>query len=85
MWQIFAAVGTTDPRFNTVVGLYFRIGQKLKAYARQDLPPARVHPIPITILHCLSKNAQGGSSRQQAIADLVWITFFFPLKPGEYC
>ena len=29
--------------------------------------------------------AQGGSPRDQAIADVAWITFFFFLWPREYC
>ena len=34
MGKIFAAVGTTDPKLNTVGGLDFRLGRQLKAYAR---------------------------------------------------
>ena len=29
--------------------------------------------------------AKSGSPRDQAIADLAWIAFFFLLRPGEYC
>ena len=82
--KIFAAVGTTKPRLNTVGSLDFSLLLKLKAYARQDPPPIRVQPIPIEIFHCLNLTAQGGFSRQHSIKDLVWIAFFFLLLPGEH-
>ena len=83
MGKMFAAVGTPDPRLNSTEILEFRMGIQLVAYARQDTPPSRLHPIPITILHCLNTTAQGGTPRQQAITELTWITFFFFLRLGD--
>ena len=40
---------------------------------------------PIYILHCLDTTAQTGTSRQQAIKDLSWISFLFLLRPVKYC
>ena len=82
--NFFVAVGTKDPRYNTMDGINFRLGRQLAAYAHEDPAPSRVRPIPISILHCLGATAQGGTSRQQAVADLAWIAFFFLLRPGEY-
>ena len=45
--QIFAAVGTTDPRINTVGSLDFSLGRQLKYYARQDPPPLEYAPSPL--------------------------------------
>ena len=51
MGKIFLAVGTTDPRLKTILGLDFRLGQQLKAYVSQDPPPTQVHPVPISIYY----------------------------------
>ena len=65
--------------------LSFRLGRKLAAYKREYPPPTRVRPLPISVLHTLETAAQGGTNRQQAIANPTWITFFSLLRLGEYC
>ena len=45
--KIFAAVGTTKPRLNTVGSLDFSLLLKLKAYAKQDPPPFESNPYPL--------------------------------------
>ena len=85
MGQILPAVGAPDPRFNQVGSIDFRLGRKLVAYKIEDPPPSRVHPLPISVLHTLNATSQGGTKRQQAIANLSWIALFFLLVPDEYC
>ena len=41
--------------------------------------------MPLGLLLLLFENFSTGSSKSQAIADLALITFFFMLRPGEYC
>ena len=64
--------------------IFFRLGRQLTAYARKDSAPSWVRPIPISILYCHNVISQGGTTRQQAIAYLTCITFFFLLRPLEY-
>ena len=82
--QIFAAVGAPDPRLNTMGAIIFLLGQQFATYAKQYPPPVIVRPFPVSILHYMDAFSQGGSPRRIAIADLVWIAFFFLLRPGEY-
>ena len=60
------------------------LGRQLVTYAKEDPSPGRVRPLPVSILHCMESVAKSGSPRDQAIADLAWIAFFFLLRPGEY-
>ena len=57
--EIFAAVGTQDPRLDNVVSLKLRLGQQLEANAREDTPPSLVRPLQIYIPRCFNATAQG--------------------------
>ena len=48
--QIFSAVGASDPRHKKLGNLNFRLGRKLATYAKQESPPTRVRPIPVSFL-----------------------------------
>ena len=78
-------MGASDPSHNKLGNIDFWLGQQLPTYARQDPPPTRVRPTPVSILQALDAAYQGSTNRQQAIINLAWITFFFLLRPGEYC
>ena len=78
-------MGASDPSHNKLGDIDFWLGQKLPTYARQDPPPTRVRPPPVSILQALDAAYQGSTNRQQAIINLAWITFFFLLSLGEYC
>jgi hypothetical protein len=79
-------VGRPDPRY--IVGtnrIDTRITRQLKSYAKEDAPPVRVKPIPIAVLHTASSIAlNAGDANSLALLDLLWIAFFFLLRPGEY-
>ena len=83
--QIFAAMRGPNPQFDRVGSINFRLVQQLTVYKREYHLLSRVRPLHISVLHTLDVTSQGGNELQQAITNLAWITFFFLLRPGEYC
>jgi hypothetical protein len=62
-----------------------RLDRQLKGYAKFDDDPTRVKPIPIPLLHEATRLATvDGSATALAVSDMLWIAFFFLLRPGEY-
>ena len=54
-------------------------------YKKQDPPPDRVKPVPISVLHWIAHAAALSTHPgTQAIADMATLAFFFLLRPGEY-
>ena len=85
MGQTFASVGSPDPRLTPSGKHEFRIRRQLTGYAKADPPPNRVKPIPIAVIYHLITRANAQASIDSlAIADMVSITFFFLMRPGEY-
>jgi hypothetical protein len=83
--QAFAALGASDPRLNPQGKPDFRIQRQLKAYAKQDPPPHRVKPIPVSVIrNVLFVALASAAVSVLAIADMVALAFFFLLRPGEY-
>ena len=63
----------------------FRIRRQLQAYSKQDPPPHRVKPIPVSVIrHVLQAATLGNAASTKAIADMICIAFFFLMRPGEY-
>ena len=83
--QVFAGVGTPDPRLDDVGAVDFRIRRQLAKYANEDPAPTRVRPVLLTLLLHIHERARKQSERAQHIADLCLLAFFFLLRPGEYC
>ena len=78
--------GLPDPRY-PVGGSAIdpRLARQLRGYARLDDPPRRVKPIPVPILHAAyAIAAAAGDDESLATADMMWLAFFFLLRPGEY-
>ena len=83
--QGFARVGAPDPRLNESGHLDFRLLRQLKGYTRADPPPARVKPIPVSvIIHALNVAATSNTPDSWAVTDMACTAFFFLLRPGEY-
>jgi hypothetical protein len=84
--QAYAQLGGADPRRDTFWGIDFRIQRQIKSYHKVDDPPRRVKPIPITIIVYIMSSAFGRERNEEdlAIADMITITLFFLLRPGEY-
>ena len=63
----------------------FRITRQVSFYKKQDPPPDRVKPVPVTVIrHILFAALAGASPGNLAIADMIALAFFFLLRPGEY-
>ena len=79
-------MGAPDPRLAPNSShLDLRLTRLLRSYSKSDPAPVRVKPIPLTILHqasCIALLADDPSSL--AASDLMWLAFFFLLRPGEY-
>jgi hypothetical protein len=63
----------------------FRLLRQFNAYHRADPPPTRVKPNPVKLLHHTYAAYAARDCKSSAIADLVWLAFYFLLRPGEYC
>ena len=56
-----------------------------KAYSKEDPPPNRVKPVPVSVIRRLLTVAVASSCVfNTAITDMIVIAFFFLLRPGEY-
>ena len=78
-------MGANDPQHNHIGKLEFRLGRQLASYQKEDSTPTRVWPLPIRFIQALDTAAQGTTSRNIAISNLTWVTFFFLLRPVKYC
>ena len=57
----------------------------IAAWKKQDPPPNRVKPVPIRVIHSIAFIAeQFTHPTVLATSDMIIITFFFLLRPGEY-
>ena len=84
--QTFTMLGHPDPRWaagsNTVDT---RLSRLLRSFSKSDAPPTRVKPLPLALLHLAFDIAQKAADPQSlAAADLMWLAFFFLLRPGEH-
>jgi len=87
--QGFLRVGTQDPRLGSDGSIDFRLARQGRAWTKLDPPPARVKPVPATIvLHIVNLAHQNiphpPCAESEAIADIICIAFFFLLRPSEY-
>ena len=85
MGQVIASLGANDPRHDQYGKTDFRLSRQLRSYEREDPAPERVKPIPTSVLHHLFNRCSRGDAKQQCVADLIWIAFYFLMRPGEYC
>jgi hypothetical protein len=84
--QAFTQLGPPDIHKDAFGAIDFRISRQFRCYRKEDAPPSRVKRVPILILIFILHYAFTPSSTpdRQAIADLITITFYFLLRPGEY-
>jgi hypothetical protein len=78
--------GLPDPRVIPGTAIVDpRLSRLLQSFRKADPPPSRLQPIPLGVLHeaCAIAHAAADVS-SLAAADLIWIAFFFLLRPGEY-
>jgi hypothetical protein len=83
--QTFSSLGSHDPRKDRQTGrLDFRLYRQERTYKAQDRPTPKKRPIPREVLHQAARMARHKPEREQAINDLIWIGFYFLLRPSEY-
>lgn len=83
--QTLAQLGHTDPRLQPSRKLDVCLSRQLSSYTKADPPPSRVKPIPINLLQQAATVARlSAHPLQQAIADMLILSFYFLLRPGEY-
>ena len=86
MAQAFTRVGATDPRLNAFGVVDVRLHALFQAWKRVDPPPARVKPMPLSLMrhaHTFAL-AQPSGSRVATTGDCLLLAYFFLLRPGEY-
>ena len=78
-------MGATDPRLLESGKLDFRLARQLNHYKKQDPPPDRVKPVPVTVIRHIAHAARSDPNPGNlAIAGMIALAFFFLLRPGEY-
>ena len=85
--QAFTRVGALDPRLNSFGELDFRIQALFQAWKRDDTPPMRVKPFPLSVIRqarTISATHPPGSRLVAAGDSCLLIAFYFLLRPGEY-
>ena len=82
--QAFAKLGAPDPRKSYTGQIDFRLQCQLAYYKRMDVPTARRQPIPIKVLHNARLLADSGGPKEHAMSNLVYLGFYYLLRPGEY-
>jgi hypothetical protein len=62
-----------------------RLTRVISGWKRTDPSPKRRKPVPKSVLYEADRLARNyNQARELAIADLLWIGFFYLLRPGEY-
>lgn len=86
MAQAFTYLGRDDPRLNKYGKIDFRLSRLVRSWKKDDGPSQRKRPVPKAVLSKLTQLATTTGARQQRVAqvDLMWIGFFFLLRPSEY-
>ena len=83
--QTLALLGYRDPTKDRDGNRDIRLQRLLSCWKKEDGPPSRAAPIPVAVLRTASDHARHqGTRKGRAIADLIWIAFFFCMRPGEY-
>lgn len=84
--QAHARMGRPDPRKDNFGKTDWRIGRQFKAYKKEDPPPGRVKPVPISLIHKnFEYQHQLGTPKSLVLAYVVYVAFYFLMRPGEYC
>jgi hypothetical protein len=84
--QSFSSMGAQDTHKTPTGDIDFRIKRQLKCWGKEDDPPTRVNPIPVQILLLVLSTtfSDQPSEGNHAVADMIVVTFFYLLRPGEY-
>ena len=84
--QTFTGLGQTDPRLNVFGKIDFRLQRQLASWKKEDPAAQRMKPFPIGFIHCAFKMLRSfETAYHDAIAWMLYVAFFFLMRPGEYC
>ena len=76
-------MGSPDPRISPYDGKFdYRLVQQLRSWSKVDAPPARVKPVPITLVTFLLNTAHANAVTSPAVkayADITCLAFFVAL------
>ena len=81
-------MGAPDPRLDSHGRIDFRISRMQRAFLKEDPPPERAKPLPISLLIKAAAHAYDtpySSPLNQAVVDMMCLAFYFLMRPGEYC
>jgi thiol-disulfide isomerase/thioredoxin len=83
--QAFSQLGAPDPCLTNLGKMDLRLTRVITGWKRTDPSPERRKPVPKYVLFEADRLARSyNQARELAIADLMWIGFFYLLRPGEY-
>ena len=86
--QAFSSLGLLDPRMNRYAPgqMDFRYSRLVKSWKKADPAARRVRPLPTALLKQATTIAMKPSSTNtiKAMNRLMWLGFYFLLRPGEY-
>ena len=84
--QTCARLGKPDPRLDATGAIDFRLQRQLKYYKNQDPESDRRQPFPVELIHAATARLKAlNTPRALAIVDMMWIAFYFLMRPGEFC
>ena len=79
-------MGAPDPRLTSTGDMDPRLTSLYRAWANLDPAPVRVKPLPIQVIHrAQAWVTLAPTPADQATIDMIWLAYFFLLRPGEYC
>jgi hypothetical protein len=82
---MLAALGQPNPRLTSQNSMDLWLTRQLAAYGKEDPPPQRKKPVPISVLQKAVKyHLLASSHKAKAIANMLLLGFYFMLRPGEY-
>jgi hypothetical protein len=83
--QRFAILGTSDPRLNQHGKLDLRLQRQIAGWKKRNPPTQRRNPVPRSVLVAATTASWAASTpKNLAISDLMWLGFYFLLRPSEY-
>ena len=84
--QTCARLGKKDVRLDSTGNIDFRLQRQLKYYKNQDPESSRRQPFPVELLHTATARLTAlGTPKALAIVNMMWIAFYFLMRPGEFC
>ena len=83
--QAYARMGAPDPRLNAHCDVDFCLTSLYQLWHKDDAPPQRVKPLPLPVIAQVWALAQLEATPVAiAAAEILVISYYFLLRPGEY-